>query len=367
MKHNKKLVILDANFLWTQELFSSGSDGYDVLLMKPVDFRAFYKRHGHFKSDLNPVNIKKNVWECKLCMPPGWLFHYWPLTRYVFKSIIKRFSKESDELIVVISYPYYQSLWDTLPNCKKIYYCFDYYDEYWPGRKERTVNNESKAIQKADLVLCTALTRKVYFESMLPSLSYKFIHLPHGTSSRFLDITKMEKSAVNKPKVGYIGGLNARFDFEYLYQVAYQMPEVTFFIGGGLPHPSMGTEDWYKGYLKCKACANIRFIGYINNKEIPNWLVNFDVLIMPYAECDFNTYACPMKLWDYMATGKPLLANTAVPEILLWREVVKIGENLRDFVEKLNWLINNQSWKKHERIKIATGYSWKNQFNKIFS
>jgi hypothetical protein len=40
-------------------------------------------------------------------------------------------------------------------------------------------------------------------------------------------------------------------------------------------------------------------------------LNSFDVLLMSYSECNFNTNACPAKLWDYLGTLLPIVANTA--------------------------------------------------------
>ena len=63
---NLKLVLLDANFYWSEQLFSSYQDFADILLLKPRDFRAFRQDYGNYLTDLQPKQIAKKIWEQRI-------------------------------------------------------------------------------------------------------------------------------------------------------------------------------------------------------------------------------------------------------------------------------------------------------------
>ncbi len=253
MKSNDKelIIVLDANFVWTQALFTSAARHHcDVLLLKPKDFRSYRHLYGHYRSDWCPVQLGDGVWEQKLCMPPGWLFHYWKFTEWYLLFIIKRFIKGRKRVSLVLSYPHYLGLWKRLA-AKKIYYCFDLYDSYWPNRHQLTQAHEEETLNAADLVVCTAQKRADFFTDRYPQYAEKIMHISHGSAPRF--IWKASPSVglptmlnrIPGPRAGYIGGLNHRFDFSFLYEVAQRAPNVSFVLGGQRPTSQDGDTVWY--------------------------------------------------------------------------------------------------------------------------
>lgn len=373
---DSKLVVLDANFYWAEQLFSAYSDYADVLLLKPVDFRTFKRRYGRYSAVTNPHRIEAHVWEQRICCPPGWLFHYWPLTQQYFKRVIRKFQGKSS-LTLVFSYPYYAALAKAL-DIYSIYYAIDDYQDYWPGRQTQTFEKEGHAVSVASLTLCTAKHRLHHFQKLYPDYTERMIHIPHGCSSQFLvdDVLKTPKQmpeilkqshSIKRPVAGYIGALNYRFDFGFLAIVAAKLPQITFVLGGKQPLEADGSSDWWKGVERCRALKNILFIGFVSHQLLGAYLQSFDVLMMVYSNCNFNTNACPTKLWDYMGTSLPIVANGAVPEVLLWQGVLHIAPTTQQYESAIREALVNPTWKATERLEIAKANTWKDQARKLHS
>lgn len=367
-----KLVVLDANFYWTEQLFSAYSDFADILLLRPLDFRAFRKQYGSYFIDFQPQPLSPGVWEQRICFPPGWLFHYWPLTQRLLVSLIKRF-QGSSSLVFVFNYPYYYSLLEKL-KAYSIYYNIDDYRHYWPSRESQTPAVEKLAVARADLTLCVAHYRYEYLRKECPTKAHQIIHLPHGCSPEFMvdnPLCLSEPLLANfqgysRPLAGYIGALTYRFDFNYLARVAEKLPDVTIILGGNIPQQTDGSAEWWQGVEAVRKLPNVHFIGRVPHKQLGQYLQSFDVLLMPYSLCNFNINACPTKLWDYMGTSLPIVANNVVPEVNLWRNVILVSENSDEFVKNIRFALTNRSWRSQERWEIAQDNTWARQAQKLY-
>ncbi|MEP0911407.1 glycosyltransferase [Leptolyngbya sp. GB1-A1] len=366
-----KLVVLDANYYWTEQLFSTCHSFADVLLLRPIDFRAFYSKYGHCRSDRHPQLLTEGIWEQRICCPPGWLFQYWFLTRRFLAHLIRQFQGDQS-LIFVFNYPYYHTLTRCL-NAYSIYYNIDDYREYWKGREQQTPLVEQQAIAHANLTLCVAEYRAQFLKTLCPAQADRIAYLPHGCTPDFMVEQPLHiprplpqpLSTYTRPIAGYIGALSDRFDFTYLAQVAEQLPDVTFLLGGQRPKSTDGSADWWQGVERVQRLQNVHFIGFVPHERLGEYLQSFDVLLIPYSLCNFNLNACPTKLWDYMGTSLPIVANSVVPEVRQWEHVIHIAEDPGEFVQKLGRALANPAWKAQERLDIAQAHTWTQQGKKL--
>lgn len=54
---------------------------------------------------------------------------------------------------------------------------------------------------------------------------------------------------------------------------------------------------------------DVIFPGRVNNDDLPSYIAAFDIAVMP----DSNNYGSPMKVYEYMSTGKPVVAPRLGP------------------------------------------------------
>lgn len=359
-----KLVVLDANAFWTEQLYSACARFADVLLLKPRDFRAHHRLHGTWQSDLAPRKIRDRVWEQRFSMPPGWMFSLWPLAERSIAKHVRQFAG-GDRLILVITYPQYRSLVRMLRPAKSIYYNLDDYSDNWPSRVKAMVEWERETVRITDLTICIAQHRQEELRKRAPENGARILHLPLGCTPQFMSDASAKREIpialqkVRRPLAGYIGALNSRFDFEFLCEVAERLPDVNFVLGGKVPSREQGSASWWSGCERARGLANVHFIGWVEHDRLGDYLNSFDLLLMCYSDCRFNRNASPAKLWDYLGTGLPVVANDRNPETLLWREVIHIGEDPEMFARKLrDGLTGESAALRERRLAFARAHTW---------
>ncbi len=88
--------------------------------------------------------------------------------------------------------------------------------------------------------------------------------------------------------------------------------DITFLIIGG----EAGQISQLKSAVESRGLKNIYVLGFIPNAELPLYQAACDVLMMPYqghvaasSGGDISRYLSPMKLFEYMACGRAILAS----------------------------------------------------------
>lgn len=363
MTDRLKLAVLDANAFWTEQLFRQVGGFTDVLLLKPRDFRAHRAKTASLYSDHAPRRVADRVWELRLSMPPGWMFSLWRWSQHRFEHAIRNFVGR-DSLALVITFPQYRGLFTTLKPARRVYYNLDDYRDNWPRHRLRVPQWEADTVNAADLTICIAAHRVKVLAERHPRCRPRIHHLPLGCTPEFmadsmLSASRPHLSALGtlRPVAGYIGALNYRFDFALIADVATRLPDVTFALGGRVQED--GDAAWRAGLARARMVPNVKFLGWIEHAKLGESLSSFDVLLIPYSHCNFNTNACPAKLWDYLGTGKPIVANDANPETLLWREVVRVGANAEAFALAVRDALEEQGTIMRERrLQIAREHTW---------
>src|SRR5204863_3704431 len=68
--------------------------------------------------------------------------------------------------------------------------------------------------------------------------------------------------------------------------------------------------------------------------ELPRYLKEFDVALIPFKLLDLIKCTNPVKLYEYMAAGKPVVA-APMPEVIEATDLVYIAEDARSFEERI--------------------------------
>lgn len=129
--------------------------------------------------------------------------------------------------------------------------------------------------------------------------------------------------------IAYYGTFADWFDWPMLIHAAKARPNWSFVLIGP-PY------DGYLGPILARAAEspNIYYLGPKAYGELPAYMQFVDVATIPFV-LNPITHACsPVKLFEYMAAGKPIVV-TAMREVLKYKSVL-VTESADDFVRKLD-------------------------------
>jgi len=176
--------------------------------------------------------------------------------------------------------------------------------------------------------------------------------------------------------IGYTGHLYSGRGVELMLGMAERLPNLSFMLAGG------ENEDVTNLRLRVESrnLRNVILTGFIPNSELPSYQAACDLLLMPYQRRvsgssggDISKYLSPMKLFEYMACGRPILSS----DLPVFREVLNernavliIPDDIDQWVENIEALISDSDTRRElsERAKMdVKQYTWKTRAERILS
>ncbi len=213
---------------------------------------------------------------------------------------------------------------------------YDFVDDItaFDGNPTRLTANHHWLLKKAHLVTATAerLHEQVVSHRSEALLLPNGVDYEHFSKSRQgaaptppADLTPLVVQ--NKPIIGYYGAISRWFDFDLLAEVAESRPGYSFVLIGpdfdGSLHPSDILQR-----------PNIHWLGRKEYIQLPTYLTHFDVAIIPFKLEALTHTTSPLKLFEYMAGGKPVVA-TPMAESTRFSGVLTAATPA-DFAERLD-------------------------------
>jgi hypothetical protein len=230
-----------------------------------------------------------------------------------------------DEPVVVTTVPNFGDYPRLLSGSTVVYYCVDDFS-LWPGMDGELVREmESRLIARADILVASSST----LYDRLSSSGKPAILLSHGVDVDLFSSRSTQKheclAGIPRPRAGFFGLIDGRIDLHLMSAVAESSPEFSFVFAGPRDIP----------VDKLASLRNVHFTGPIAYSELPALIAGIDVLLIPYASGALADSLSPLKLKEYLATGKPIL-STSIAEVAAWREYVAIAETLGEWQHGLS-------------------------------
>jgi len=145
-----------------------------------------------------------------------------------------------------------------------------------------------------------------------------------ASAGRGLSIEPSDIASIRRPRVGFIGGMDAHtFDPELFLRIASQLSDRQFVMVGGVSLPA----GW------C-SLENVHFLGRKPYDQVPAYMAACDALIMPWNKSDWIQACNPIKLKEYLATGRPVI-TTDFPALDGWREFVHVADSADAFAKAI--------------------------------
>ena len=205
----------------------------------------------------------------------------------------------------------------------------------------------------------------------------KVVWAPDGVSIEdfALSITKEDARrklglAVKGRYVVYTGHFYSWKGIDTLIKAAALLPKdiTVLLVGGGTPEDST--------LLKEKLPENIILIGQKKYSEIPFYLKAADCLVITGTAKDehSNYFTSPLKLFEYMASGRPIVASgtSAIQEVLVHKKNSWLvqPDDERALADGIAYIFENPSTAKllvEEAKRDVENYTWEKRAKKIIS
>jgi glycosyltransferase involved in cell wall biosynthesis len=302
-----------------------------------------------------PVEVAPNLWHCTVPQLP---FPRLPgvrlLNRIVGGWAVRR-AMRAVGMVKPISWfvvPHPGVLAGKLGEQAVVYYCIDDYAAH-PGV-------DVAAIEAADL----ALTRRADVVFVAPpalverkrAINEHTEFSPHGVDFDLFSqandaatIVPPAAAALRSPIVGFFGLLADWIDIELLAHLARQRPQWTLLLVG---HASTDLAP-------LEGLANVVRVGPQPYETLPAWAKAFDVAVIPYRQNRQVQNANPLKLREYLATGKPVV-SVPTPEVSRFSPHVRLAATPEAFLEAVEEALRDRDDEeaRRQRMDFVRGMSW---------
>lgn len=232
-----------------------------------------------------------------------------------------------------------------------VYYCIDEYAAF-PGVNKQVIQGLDDHLTKVcDLVFfCTKRLMDLRHH-----LREDAIYSPHGVDADLFG-TAMDPDLpvaaaarnLPRPVIGYFGNITAWVDVALIEEMARSRPGWTFLIVG------LSMVD----VSALRALPNVLMPGPQNYQNLPSWAKAFDVCIAPHTTDSLMLNANPLKIREYLATGRPVV-STWLPEIDLFSGAARLVRHREAFLPAIEEALREGiDTKQSLRLEAVRAMSW---------
>jgi len=292
------------------------------------------------------------------------------LLRLQLNRTLRGLSFHRSQLTTVVYTPYQK---DYIGIIGETFLIYDCYDEYLAPTNFRNSallrqleEKDREILRKADIVFGASepivekrrkFNKNVYF---IPN-AVDYNHFKKAFDEKTAipdDITR-----IPHPIIGFVGNMNQSIDFNLLTFLAHQRPEWSLVLIGSF-------NAYERGFMRSKelrearSCKNIYFIGGRPFEQIPGYLKAFDICLIPYKDTEFNRSRSPVKLYEYMASGKPIV-SIPVCQCQQFKATIEIAKDPQSFLEAIERVLAGNHNVMLQNLMIAEENSWERRADKV--
>ncbi|WP_043932230.1 teichuronic acid biosynthesis protein TuaH [Bacillus sp. EB01] len=283
-------------------------------------------------------------------------------------------SGDQCKLILWYTFPGYPLLADLYSWDKVIYDCSDFWSSPLSGspsmaaalRKNVISAAEERIIKRADLIFCTSdYLRDQIVRKLGASAASHVYTFENGVEyslfaneNRTADVVPGFEGTI----LGFIGGIKPKLDFSLITKAARQKREWLFLFVG---------PDGTGGNLEFKEMLeepNVIWTGSIPPENVPKYMNLVDIGMMPYKPSPYNNAVFPLKLYEFLAAGKPAV-GVHLPSTKKYAEdmIYEYAEDGNSFIqacEKVEGTVGIQSYI-NRRKELAKTKDWGSIFEEM--
>ncbi len=162
----------------------------------------------------------------------------------------------------------------------------------------------------------------------------------------------------SRPVLGYVGSVHAsRVDLDLVEAIARQWAPGTIALVG----PDFLTPVEAE---RLDRLGNVMRVPAVPYAEVPDYIRAFDVSIVPHLVTPFTESLNPIKLWEYLAAGKPIV-STDVAGFRDYPQHVAVARDAAEFARLACEALTENGARPEARRREAKEHSWEARTDQV--
>ena len=218
--------------------------------------------------------------------------------------------------------------------------------------------DEHVLLQESDLVLASSsilheIARKENPSSVLLHNATDFEHFHKAIHP----IENKDMKRFSSPIIGYYGAIADWFDTHLVGELATENPQWTFVLIG---------DTELADLEPLKDNKNVHLLGEKPYEQIPHYLSHFDVCIIPFKEIPLTHATNPLKLFEYLSAGKPIVA-TRLDEISNYKDMLRLAKTKQEWIDAIEESLGEEKTKGllSDRYEFARANTWETRMDQL--
>lgn len=313
---------------------------------------------------------------------PGRSIPRWPRAALLDRMAIRCYSRRLERISRVgterniIAYLFHPSYLPYVEHLKAKYIVFHAYDAYskFPSWTPELKELLADSMEQSDLILASSEAIARTFQKLDQQ---KNIRILHNAVDEKLFRPKIaspcpdDLGAIPRPRIGYIGTVNEKFDFELVAKLAAQRTDWHWVIIG--PHKRSHSEESF-GATQTDASwdliqiqSNVHFLGPKDMRELPAYANHMDVNVMCYRTGKDGWWAAvdPLKCYEYLAVGRPIVSAN-IESVRRFSSVLEIAPTLDKWIVAIERALTSGGVGTPERRRaVALENTWDKRVDQL--
>lgn len=203
-----------------------------------------------------------------------------------------------------------------------LYYCVDAFGEFPGYDRALTERRERELLDRSDVVIATSPPLYEGQSRRHPNVHFVQHGVNHAHLARALaaEPVPADLASLPKPILGFVGMIGEWVDLNLVAGLARQRPDASIVL--------IGPETTGRG--PCAGLPNVHWLGSRSHDMLPDYLRGFDVGLIPFRHVPLTHNANPIKLYEYLAAGVPVVSTT-IPAVRAIPNSVWLADEVPEF------------------------------------